>query len=37
LEAHEILSRANESNEKKFSGVVKLLGDELAEKTGQSS
>lgn len=37
LEAHEILSRANESNEKKFSGVVKMLGDELAEKTGQSS
>ncbi|MES2981387.1 MAG: STAS domain-containing protein [Verrucomicrobiota bacterium] len=37
LEAHEILSRANESNEKKFSGVVKLLGDELAEKTRRPS
>jgi anti-sigma B factor antagonist len=37
LEAHEILSRANESNEKKFSSVVKLLGDELANKTKQSS
>ncbi len=37
LEAHEILSRANASNEKKFSGVVKLLEEELTEKTGQSS
>lgn len=37
LEAHEILSQANESNERKFSGVVKLLEDELSEKTGQSS
>lgn len=37
LEAHEILSRANESNEKKFSGVVKLLGEELAEKSEKSS
>ena len=36
LEAHKILSRANDNNEKKFSGVVKMLGDELAEKTGQS-
>ncbi len=37
LEAHEILSRANESNEKKFAGVVKLLEDELTEKTRQPS
>jgi anti-sigma B factor antagonist len=37
LEAHEILSRANDSNEKKFSSVVKMLGDELAAKTGKSS
>lgn len=31
LEAHELLSEANEANEKKFSGVVKLLGEELSE------
>ena len=37
LEAHEILSRANESNEKKFSSMIKLLEYELAEKTGQSN
>lgn len=37
LEAHEILSQANESNQKKFSGVVKMLGDELVEKSGRSS
>ncbi|MEY3395557.1 MAG: hypothetical protein RL346_1793 [Verrucomicrobiota bacterium] len=36
LEAHEILSRANESNERKFSGVVDMLGEELAEKTRQT-
>lgn len=36
LEAHEILSDANEGNRKKFSGVVKMLGDELAEKSGGS-
>lgn len=32
LEAHEILSEANESNRKKFSGVVGILENELAEK-----
>lgn len=37
LEAHEILSQANEGNKKKFSGVVKLLEDELTEKSGRSS
>jgi len=37
LEAHEILSGANDSNQKKFSGVIKLLGDELAEKSKRSS
>lgn len=37
LEAHEILSRANEGNKKKFSGVVKLLEDELTEKSGRTS
>lgn len=36
LEAHEVLSDANEENKKKFSGVVKLLGDELAEKSRKS-
>lgn len=37
LEAHEILSAANEENEKKFSGVVKALGAELADKGEGSS
>jgi len=32
LEAHEILSEANEGNRQKFSGVVESLGEELAEK-----
>jgi anti-sigma B factor antagonist len=32
LEAHEILSDANEGNRRKFSGVVDLLEEELAEK-----
>ena len=32
LEAHEILSEANEGNRQKFSGVVGFLGEELAEK-----
>ena len=36
LEAHEILSDANEGNREKFSGVVKMLGDELAEKSVKS-
>ncbi len=36
LEAHEILSDANEGNREKFSGVVKMLGDELAGKSGKS-
>jgi anti-sigma B factor antagonist len=36
LEAHEILSEANEENKKKFSGVVRMLGDELSEKSGKS-
>jgi hypothetical protein len=35
LEAHEILSEANEENKKKFIGVVKMLGDELAGKSGK--
>lgn len=29
LEAHEILSEANDSNRKKFSGVVEMLGEQL--------
>jgi anti-anti-sigma regulatory factor len=33
LEAHEVLSDANESNREKFSGVVGILEDELAEKS----
>lgn len=37
LEAHEVLSDANAGNKEKFSGVVKLLSDELAEKAGASS
>ncbi len=36
LEAHQILSDANEGNREKFSGVVKLLGDELSEKSRNS-
>lgn len=36
LEAHETLSDANEGNREKFSGVVKMLGDELAEKSRES-
>jgi anti-sigma B factor antagonist len=36
LEAHEVLSEANEANEKKFSEVVKLLEEELAVKAGQT-
>ena len=36
LEAHEILSDANEGNRAKFSGVVKMLGDEIAEKSRKS-
>jgi anti-sigma B factor antagonist len=36
LEAHEVLSDTNEGNKKKFSGVVGMLGAELAEKTGNS-
>ncbi len=36
LEAHEILSGANEENKQKFSGVVRMLGDELTEKSGKS-
>lgn len=36
LEAHEILSGANEGNRDKFSGVLKMLGDELAEKSRKS-
>ncbi len=36
LEAHEILSEANEENRKKFSGVVGMLGQELADKSGTS-
>jgi len=36
LEAHEILSEANEENKKKFAGVIKLLGDELTEESGSS-
>ena len=36
LEAHKILSEANEENRKKFSGVVKMLGDELAENSRES-
>lgn len=36
LEAHEILSDANEGNREKFSGVLKMLGDELAEKSPKS-
>lgn len=34
LEAHQVLSQANESNAKKFSTVVNLLEAELAEKQG---
>jgi anti-anti-sigma regulatory factor len=37
LEAHEVLSKANEANKEKFSGVIKLLGDELADKSDRSS
>lgn len=36
LEAHQILSDANEENREKFSGVVKILGDELEEKSRKS-
>lgn len=36
LDAHETLSDANEGNREKFSGVVKMLGSELAEKSGDS-
>jgi anti-anti-sigma regulatory factor len=36
LEAHQILSDANVSNRGKFSGVVKMLGDELAAKSTKS-
>jgi len=36
LEAHEILSEANDGNRKMFSGVVSLLEDELAEKARRS-
>ncbi len=36
LEAHEILSEANEENRKKFAGVVGMLGKELAEKPDSS-
>ena len=36
LEAHEILSEANEENRKKFSGVVGMLGKELADKSEKS-
>lgn len=37
LEAHEILSAANEENRKKFSGVVKTLGEELGRNSKSSS
>ena len=37
LEAHEILSETNEGNRLKFSGVVGLLEEELAEKAKGSS
>ena len=33
LEAHEILSEANESNREKFSGVVEMLGEQLGERS----
>lgn len=36
LEAHEILSEANEGNRRKFSGVVELLEEELAGKARAS-
>lgn len=36
LEAHEILSDANDENRRKFSGVVDYLGEELAEKAKTS-
>ncbi len=36
LEAHEILSEANDENKQKFSSVVRMLGDELTEKSGKS-
>lgn len=36
LEAHQVLTDANVLNEKKFSGVVKLLGEELAERSHKS-
>ncbi|MFD2255895.1 STAS domain-containing protein [Luteolibacter algae] len=36
LEAHEILADANDGNKKKFSAVVKMLGDELEEKSGKA-
>lgn len=36
LEAHEILSDANEGNRRKFSGVVGVLGEELAGKAKTS-
>lgn len=35
LEAHKILSDANQENKKKFSGVVQLLGGELEGKSGE--
>lgn len=37
LEAHEVLSKANAANKEKFSGVIKLLDDELAQKADRSS
>lgn len=36
LEAHQVLSDANAGNKAKFSGVVGMLGAELAEKAGKS-
>ena len=36
LEAHEILSGANEGNKRKFSGVVEMLGEQLGEKSNSS-
>ncbi len=37
LEAHKILSEANEGNRKKFSGVIQMLGDELSENRREST
>jgi anti-sigma B factor antagonist len=37
LEAHEILSDANEENRRKFSSVIELLGDELSDRAESSS